>query len=207
MNRFFAWFGLPGEMVLAGILLVLALLTAVVFRNRERVLAAVGMAFCALGNAAVVNFMDFGRFLAVPPLLAGMVFFILGRVGLSAAYGSLMKRNRYPLETRAFGTGVVLTLAFLAAFLVAMITGDTFPGAAQTAVSLLLLLSSGGLLSIVWSYAKTERTIRSAAAAGALALFGVDAVYAAGVLCRVPFPETPVWWVYPFAQLLLLLCV
>ena len=206
MDRFFEWFGLPGEMVLAAVLFLLAAVLALVFPNRARILAAAGMLCCALGDALAINFLDVGRFLPFPPLLAGLAFFSLGRAGYTAAYASLIRRNRDPLYTPPFGAAVVITLAFLAAAMVAMVTGGTYPGGAAVALCVLYALSSGSMLAVVWSCSRSERSVRSAAAAGALALFAVDVVYGLGVLCQMHQLDGLIWWVYPFAQLLLLLC-
>ncbi|HIW74715.1 MAG TPA: hypothetical protein H9684_10355 [Firmicutes bacterium] len=207
MARFFQWFGLPGEVVLAGLLLLAAAALAAALRTGDRKLAAAGMLFGALGDAAAVNFAGLGRFLPFSPLLLGFLFYILSRVLYAAAFVALIRRNRYPVYTPPFGAGIVLTLAFLTAAMVAMATGGTFPGAGAALVCVLYAAASGGMLSAAWSYSRSERSVRSAAAAGALALFGVDLAYGLGLLCQVHVADGLIWWVYPFAQLLLLLCV
>lgn len=64
----------------------------------------------------------------------------------------------------------------------------------------------GASLSLIWSYAYSERTVRSVAAAGALVFFLSDLIIGMGALCQVNQFDSLIWWLYPIGQLLLILC-
>ncbi len=206
MDAFFGWFGLPGTFVLTVLLSLLALTLALIFRTRDRTFAAAAMLVCSLGDLVMTNFGNIRRFLPFPGLYLGAALFIVGHLLYIAAFASLIRKNRYPVYTRAFGMGVVLTAAVFAAVVVFMVTGDTFPGAAMAAVCGIYACVIGASLSLIWSYAYSERTVRSVAAAGVLVFFLSDLIIGMGALCQVNQFDSLIWWLYPIGQLLLILC-
>lgn len=206
MNQYFAWFGLSGTLVLTALLSLTAIVLAIVFRTKDRVLCAAGMLFSSGGDIALAGLFGLRELLPGTSFFLGAGLFIIGHLFYIAAYLSLIRSNRYRIRTKGFWVGVIFTVIVFVGVTVYMLLANTFPGAALYGICVLYAAIIGADLAVIWSYAYSRRSLRSIVALGVLAFFISDLIIGIGKLCAVTQFDGLIWWLYPLGQLLIILC-
>lgn len=201
MNQYFAWFGLSGTLVLTSLLSLLAIVLALVFRTRDRVLCAVGMVFCSGGDIVLARLFGIGELLPGTYFFLGAGLFIVGHLFYIAAYRDLIRSRGLALKNKGFYGGIAFTVLVFAVLTIYMLVSNTFPGAAMFAICLAYACIIGSDLSVIWSYAWARKGVYLLAAVGVLVFFLPDLIIGMGRLCGIGRFDHLIWWLYPIGQL------
>lgn len=204
MNRYFAWFGLSGTLVLTLLLSLTALVLALCYRTKDRLLCAIGMLLSSGGDIVLAGLFGIAERFPGIYFYLGTGFFILGHLLYIAAYRAKTRAAGCRIYNRGFWCGVIFT-AFVFAFLtVYMLSAKVFPGIQMYGLCLVYTIIIGANLSVIWSYAYTRRGIHMLAALGVLIFFVSDLIIGAGRLCGIEQFDFLIWWLYPIGQFLMI---
>ena len=208
MNRLFAWFGLPGTVVLTVLMSMTALTAALVLPTPDRWLRFTAMLFGSLGDLILMN--DPRVRAKLPPFLrsftaGGAVFFLSHLL-----YGTAFAVRSVLAGVRTFegwfwaGPLLAGALAVLLLLLQRRGGGKDFPMLALFGLYFLAICSVFGL---VLAFALEKGGAGWLTVAGSVSFIISDYLIALGRL--TPFASRQndllVWWFYPAGQLLLIL--
>lgn len=80
MHRFFAWFGLPGKLVLTALISLTAVVLAVIDTTPTRIICIPAMLLSSLGDIILMNYKPITKHLPVKGFIAGAVAFAAAHV-------------------------------------------------------------------------------------------------------------------------------
>lgn len=209
MGRFFNRTKVPGKMMLSLHLLGLAVILAVIFHSRDRILCAFAMLFSSFGDYMLVDELEESRkkHKIKNAFILGGGMFIIAHVLYILTFFSLLKKSGFSLSHlnggsyAAFGIAAALIALFavicakrkdfskypLFLVYVVMLTADCYAaltyGAAAFAVRPLAVLAPVGALSFMVSDL----------------ILGLDVI--GGIKKFAPY----LWWFYPIGQLLMII--
>lgn len=204
MNKFFAWFGLPGTFVLTVLMSVLAVTLAVLRPGKHRFFCAAAMVISTLGDVFMTRFNNideiFPNYFTI-----GAVLFMIAHVMYCLCYRTLIKQKNY----RVFNGGVIVALVIAAAcvvyFSVICIQRQSlsiFP------LAMIYLCAISSSCSMIYSYTWSEwksRPVALLAAVGAISLFLSDLIIGLDAMAGVSRFNYLIWWLYPIGQILIIL--
>ena len=95
MDKYFAWFGLPGSLVLTTLLSITAIALAICFRTKDRKIAAFAMVCCSMGDIVLAGYFGLDELLGTGGFYVGAGIFIIGHLIYIAAYMVQIRTNNY----------------------------------------------------------------------------------------------------------------
>lgn len=206
MHKYFSWFGLPGTMVLSGLLSLTALVLALCFRTKDRWLCCAAMFLSTIGDLFMTNFNNISEKLPVPSFFVGATFFIFAHIVYIFAYQVLIRKNEFAFINPGFWAAVVFVLACGA-----LVIGKCFLNGevywAMLILCMIYMCIIGFNCATIFSYAWSVKSIRSIAALGALSFFLSDLIIGVEALTgfTTDFLWGMIWWLYPIGQFLIIL--
>lgn len=201
LSRFFRWFGLPGSLVLTGLLSLLALTLAGLCPSLPRWLCAAGMLCSSLGDIILMRYHPITDRLPFRSFAAGAVAFMIAHGFYIAAFGIAAAR-RGNLLTPAVWAGVALFAALLVLLLI-LHRRNKQAKAGMTLFCIAYLAVISTCCTAVFTFARNRGPIGLISAVGALAFLASDAVIGFGKVggSRIPNASAIIWWLYPLGQL------
>jgi len=207
MDRYFCWFGLPGGVVLSGLLSLLATGLAAGFRTKDRWICMAAMLLSTVGDIFMSHHWDISHIIPVPPFFMGAAFFILAHIVYIFAFSSLIREKEYMLVNPGFWAAIVFVLACGVLVIAKSISG----GSVNWGMMLLCVVYMciiGTNCAFISSFAWSIKSIRSIAALGAVSFFLSDLIIGYNVLVGYPGDAVwgLIWWFYPIGQFFMILC-
>ena len=207
MSGYFAWFGLPGSLVLTTLLSLFALMLAVIFGGTDRWICFAAMLLSSCGDIFLMN-LDFIRSRFANYFVIGAAFFMISHLVYAAAFLRLSKQNAYPIG----GSGVITALIVSAAALI-IIGGLMLKNGPFTPSALILSLIYLAIITVnmacVFGFsfhaAADGHLWRLISAVGVLSFFVSDCIIGLDILCGIGSFGHLIWWFYPIGQFLLLI--
>ncbi|HIS62523.1 MAG TPA: hypothetical protein IAC14_09810 [Candidatus Scybalomonas excrementigallinarum] len=206
MDKYFAWFGLPGSLVLTTLLSITAIALAICFRTKDRKIAAFAMVCCSMGDIVLAGYFGLDELLGTGGFYVGAGIFIIGHLIYIAAYMVQIRTNNYTYKNKGFWCGIVFTAAVFLVITVYMVANGTFPGITMYGICILYACIIGADLSTIWSFSYSACSKKSFAALGVLVFFVSDLVIGIGRLCGINDFDVLIWWLYPIGQFVVILC-
>lgn len=201
LSRFFRWFGLPGSLVLTGLLSLLALTLACLCPSIPRWLCAAGMLCSSLGDIILMHYRPITDRLPFRSFEAGAVAFMIAHGFYIAAFGIAAVR-RGSLLTPAIWAGIALFAALLVLLLI-LHRRNKQAKAGMTLLCIAYLAVISTCCTAVFTFAWNRGPIGLISAVGALLFLASDAVIGFGQVggIRIPNASAIIWWLYPLGQL------
>ena len=207
MSGYFAWFGLPGSLVLTSLLSLFALVMAVFFGGGDRWICFAAMLLSSCGDIFLMN-LDFIRSRFANYFVIGAAFFMLSHLVYAAAFLRLIRENGYQIKGAGLVSAVIVSVLVLAVMLILMVKNGTY-----TPSALLLSLIYLGIITVnmacvfgfTFHAAADGHAWRLISAVGVLSFFISDCIIGLDILCGVKNFGHLIWWFYPIGQLLLLI--
>ena len=205
MNRYFAWFGLPGSLVLTLLLSLTALTLALVFQTPDRWLRLAAMLLSSLGDVILMSYTPVTRRLPGPlrGFACGAASFMLAHIAYIAAFGWRIARGGDPLVNAGFWAGVAL-LALAAVSMTVLFRRSGNRNRGLLALCLAYLAVIGCACAVVFSCAVSEGGWAYLLALGALSFAISDFFIGLEQLGGIDACKDLIWWFYPIGQLLLI---
>lgn len=200
MNKYFAWFGLKGSLVLTTLLSASALILAAGFRTPARWLCFAAMLMSSVGDIFLMHFKAIEH--RIPNyFVVGAAFFMLAHVLYTVCFG---------MRIRAAGAaymngGAVIAIVIAAACLIGFASACKNPAQLPLAIAYLVIIALN--CTTVFSYAWAAgwgRPMALLAAVGAACFLASDLIIGLGLLVRVHRYDYLIWWLYPIGQALLI---
>ena len=206
MYKYFSWFGLPGSMVLSGLLSLTALVLALCFTGKDRWLYCAAMILSTIGDLFMANFSSISEKLPVPSFFVGATFFIFAHILYIFTYRVLIRQNGFVLVNPGFLAAVVFVLACGALVLGKCLRNGNVDWA-MLILCVIYMCIIGFNCATIFSYAWSVKSIRSIAALGALSFFLSDLIIGVEALTgfTTDFLWEMIWWLYPIGQFLMIL--
>lgn len=207
MSRYFAWFGLPGSLVLTLLLSLFALCLAVMRGGADRWICFFAMILSSCGDIFLMN-LDFIKSRFENYFVIGAVFFMISHLVYAAAFLRLSRDHGYSTGGTGLVCSVIVSLIALAVVLLLMVKNGTY-----TLSALLLCVIYLGIITVnmacVFSFsfhaASAGHFWRLISAAGVLSFFISDCIIGLDILCGISSFGHLIWWFYPIGQFLLLI--
>ncbi len=201
LGRFFRWFGLPGALVLTGLLSLTALIFAGIAPSLPRWLCAVGMLASSLGDILLMNYRPITDRLPVRGFEAGAAAFMIAHGFYIAAFTTAAARQG-GLLTPAIWGGAALFAALLALLLI-LHRRNARAKLGMTLLCIAYLAVISTCCTAVFTFAWHRGTGGLIAAVGALLFLASDAIIGfdrvGGI--RIPHSSDIIWWLYPLGQI------
>lgn len=200
MNRYFAWFGLRGSLVLTVLMSAYALVLAAAFLTPVRLLCAAAMVLSSVGDV----------FLMHEPWIERRFpnYFTIGAAFFMAAH--LLYTACFALKIRAQGAaywngGAAAALLIAAVCFLYFTAVCKNPKLYPLAVAYLcvITLNCMTVFSYAWSAWRTDG-LAIPAAVGALSFLLSDLIIGLGSLAGIRRYDHLIWWLYPIGQILLI---
>ena len=206
MTKFFAWFGLPGSLVLTLLLSTLALALALGFRCPDRWLCLAAMLLSSMGDIVLMNWRGIGSRMPVPYFYVGAVLFIAAHCFYTAAYGVLIRNGGYSYRNPGFWAGIAL-IVLVGVVVSVLCFRRVRIDWTMYGLCIVYLCVIGCMLVTVFSYAWSVRSLRSLVCVGAVAFFLSDLIIGVGKLLHFTTPrlQDMIWELYPIGQIFLLI--
>lgn len=198
MNRYFAWFGLRGSLVLTLLMSAYALSMALIFPSPMRWLCFAAMFMSSMGD---VFLMRLGRIEEIFPnyFVIGVAFFMLAHLLYTACFGLKIRLG----GAAYFNGGTIIALVIAVVCLVYFTGICQNKGQYPLAVTYLIVITLNCMT--VFSYAWSQaRPLALLAAVGALSFLTSDLIIGLGMLAGITRYDYLIWWLYPIGQLLLI---
>lgn len=203
MNRYFAWFGLPGSFVLTMLLSLTALLLAVISPKKDRWLVFAAMAFSSVGDLFLMDFGDLDRIFA-DPFAMGAAAFMISHLIYTAAYRAMAKKHGCRFLNGGAAIVGLIALGCVIYFTKTCMDRNNFGRFGLSMAYLAIIsLNLAAIFSYAWArFRKNPLTLL--AAAGAASFFASDFVIGLGMLANISRYNYLIWWLYPIGQILLI---
>lgn len=204
MNKYFAWFGLPGSFVLTMLLSLTALVLALLQpKRKEQWLVFAAMAAFSVGDIFLMNFRGLSRYFA-DSFACGAAAFMVGHVIYTIAYRRMAKARGCRFLNGGAVIAALIAVGCAAYFTRMCVLRQNF-GRFPLAMIYLTVITAN--LATVFSYAGARARRNPAvllAALGAAAFFASDFVIGLGMLAKISRYDYLIWWLYPIGQILLI---
>lgn len=200
MNRYFAWFGLKGSLVLTCLMSLYALGMAALCGTPARFLCFAAMALSSVGDIFLMHFKAIER--TFPNyFVIGAAFFMLAHLTYTACFGLRIREGGY----RYVNAGVWLALAIAVACFLYFTRACTDRSQYPLAVAYLLVITLNCMT--IFSYAFSAWRAQPTAilaAVGALSFLASDLIIGLGMLVGDSRLDHLIWWLYPIGQILII---
>lgn len=206
LNRYFAWFGLRGSLVLTILLSLFALILALIFPNKARWICFVAMVLSSIGDVFLMHFTSIERLLPFPSFFAGAFAFMLSHIVYIIAFSTEIRIGGYRFVNPGFYIGLGIVLATMVTVFT-MALRQNYISPIMVSLCFVYAVIIGANCVTIFSYAWSVRSWRSIAALGALSFFISDLIIGLNKLL-IPIPSdwsNAIWWFYPIGQILILL--
>ena len=205
LNRYFRWFGLPGSLVLTGLLSLLALGMALGWPSWPRWLCAAGMLCSSLGDVILMHYRPITDRLPFRSFEAGATAFMVAHGFYIAAFGTASARLG-EISLPALVAGALLFCALLVLLLV-LHCRNTQAKPGMTLLCVLYLAVISTCCTVVFTFAWNCGAWGLISALGATLFLASDAVIGFGQVggIHIPHASAIIWWLYPLGQLGLIL--
>ena len=206
VHKYFSWFGLPGSMVLSGLLSLTALVLALCFHSKDRWLCCAAMLLSTIGDLFMANFSSISEKLPVPSFYVGATFFIFAHILYIFTYRVLIRQNGFAPVNPGFRAAVVFVLACGALVIWKCFRNGNVDWA-MLILCVIYMCIIGCNCATIFSYAWSVKSIRSIAALGALSFFLSDLIIGVEALTgfTTDFLWGMIWWLYPIGQFFIIL--
>lgn len=204
MNRFFAWFDLPGSFVLTMLMSALALILAILRPSRHRWLCFAAMALSSIGDIFLMRFMGLDEIFP-NYFVIGAGFFMAAHVTYFFSFRSLSRSKGHKLFNGGIVAALIIAAVCLVYFTVVCAQREDFGMYPLCMIYLAAITSS---CAIIFSYTRAEfktRPVVCFASIGAVSLFLSDLIIGLGVLAGITQFDFLIWWLYPIGQILIIL--
>ena len=203
MNRYFAWFGLPGSLVLTLLMSLYACVLAVMAGTPARWLCFAAMALSSVGDIFLMRLGGLQRW--CPHYFSvGAAFFMLAHIVYTVSFS---------LRLRSMGgafpnIGTLLAVMLCALCAVYFLRLGLIPrnrSKLPLAMGYMLVISAACIAA--FSYAAgcwRNRPQAVLSAVGALSFLLSDAVIGYGMMTGISRYDWLIWWLYPVGQVLLI---
>ena len=206
MNRYFGCFGLPGSLVLTGLMSLLALVMAVCFPTPARWLCFAAMFFSSIGDIFLMHHPGIEK--RFPNYFTlGAVAFMAAHVLYALCYARLIRGSGAAIMNPGVVCMVVIALVIAIWFLVSARKLGRMDRLPLILVYIVMItLDTSMAFSYAWSQGFAN-PLALLAAAGAVSFFlsdliiGLDVVFGGGKFGWL------IWWLYPIGQILMILGV
>ena len=206
MDRFFAWFHLPGSLVLTVIMSLTALGLAIAMPSTDRWLRAGAMLLSSLGDIILMNYTPIVKHLPKPMqgFIGGAAAFAVAHLVYFAAFFVLIHERNYSLINAGFWAGIVLTVVVAASLVFLAIHNRQDLSMLPLGMGYALVI--GAVLTLVGSYAVSHGGFGWVLALGSVSFIISDYFIGLDVFCGVHSNTLQglIWWFYPIGQLMLL---
>ena len=203
MDKYFAWFGLKGALVLTMLLSLSALGSAMVFPSTARWLCFAAMLMSSVGDIFLMHFRAIEK--NIPNyFIFGAAFFMLAHVLYTACFGVKIRAN----GAAYFNGGAIIALVIAAACLIYFVSICQNKSQLPLAMVYLAIITLNCMT--VFSYAWSSgmgRPLGLIAAVGALSFLASDLIIGFGLLASIHRYDWLIWWLYPIGQALLIVGV
>lgn len=202
MHRFFAWFGLPGKLVLTALISLTAIVLAVIDPTPTRIICIPAMLLSSLGDIILMNYKPITKNLPVKGFIAGAVAFAAAHVIYFAAF-------LFSVKGRYFNVGAICGIALFV--LISVCMPLIFPhGRGENRMlflGLLYLFFIALNYITVYSCAASHGGIFWVSAVGVTSFLISDLFIAADKILgrKKKNSDLWIWTLYPIGQLLLLI--
>ncbi|MBQ2955332.1 MAG: hypothetical protein IJE08_02610 [Clostridia bacterium] len=201
MDKYFAWFGLKGSLVLTALLSLSALLAAVLFPSQARLLCFLAMLMSSAGDVFLMRFPGIVR--RVPNFFAvGAGCFMLAHLLYTACFGLKIRSAGHAFLNGGVVIALVIAAVCLICFTAACKNRSQLPLA--IAYLLVIMVNCATVFSYAWGSGAGSLAGWSAAV-GAACFLASDLVIGLGLLVNVHRYDDLIWWLYPIGQALLIL--
>ncbi len=206
MNRYFACFGLPGSLVLTGLMSLLALVLALCFPTPARWLCLAAMLFSSVGDIFLMHLPVIEK--KLPNFFVfGAASFMVAHVLYALCYARLIRQS----SAAIFNPGSAVMIAIAAAAAVWFIVSARKLGRMDQlplilAYIVMISLDAGMIFSYAWSQGLSN-PLAVLAAIGAVSFFVSDLIIGLGLVMGITRYDHLIWWYYPIGQILMILGV
>lgn len=202
MHEYFAVFGLPGTFVLTWLISLVAVILALLRRQKYAYFCAAAM---VISSCADMFMTRFGRIPELFPnyFIIGAALFMVAHVLYAVSYRTLAKSKGYRYFNGGVITAIVIALACVAYFTVVCAQRSDFSMFFLCMLYLIVIIGNcAAVFSYAWSAAK-KKPYLVLCAVGALSFFVSDLCIGLEVLAGIYDYSFLVWWFYPIGQILL----
>ena len=206
MNRYFGCFGLPGSLVLTGLMSLLALVMAVCFPTPARWLCFAAMFFSSIGDIFLMHHPGIEK--RFPNYFTlGAVAFMAAHVLYALCYARLIRGSGAAIMNPGVVCMVVIALVIAIWFLVSARKLGRMDRLPLILVYIVMItLDTSMAFSYAWSQG-LHHPLAWLAAVGALSFLFSDLIIGLRVVMEDTRLEHLIWWYYPIGQILLILGV
>lgn len=203
MNKYFAWFGLNGSLVLTMLLSMAALAGALTIPSLARWLCFAAMLLSSVGDIFLMHFEVIER--NVPNyFIFGAASFMVAHLLYTACFSLKIRQAGYAY----FNGGVIIALIIAVVCLVYFVSICQNKGQLPLAIAYLAIITLNCMTvcSYAWSNG-VGHPLALIAAVGALSFLASDLIIGFGLLANIHRYDYLIWWLYPIGQALLILGV
>ena len=206
MNRFFRCFGLPGSLVLTGLMSLLALALAICFPTPARWLCFAAMLLSSVGDVFLMHLPVIEKNLP-NYFVFGAASFMVAHLLYALCYARLIRQSGAAIWNP--GAMLMVCIAALVAAWFVFSAGkygrmDQLP--LILAYIVMISLDAAMVFSYAWSQGLAN-PLAVLAAAGAVSFFVSDLIIGLGMVMGVSRYDHLIWWYYPIGQILMILGV
>ena len=203
MNRYFAWFGLPGSLVLTMSMSLYALVLALCFRTPVRWLCFAAMLLSSVGDIFLMRLNGLQRIFP-NYFTIGAVFFMLAHV----LYACCFALRIHQAGARFLNAGTAAALALCGACFVYFLhlgVSTKSWGDLPLVMGYLVVISIAcvSVFSCAGALGR-QHPLAILAAVGAVSFMASDAIIGLGMLTDNSRLDHLIWWLYPIGQILLI---
>ena len=203
MNKFFAWFGLPGTFVLTMLMSALALVLALLRPSKHRWLCFAAMALSSIGDLFMTGFMDLDEIFS-NSFTIGAVLFMAAHVMYFFTYRTIIKKKGYKIFNGCIVAALAIAAVCFVYFTIMCVQRQNFGMYPLCMIYLCMIISS---VSMIFSYTWSDFKVRPMvclAAIGAVSLYLSDLIIGLDVLAGNTQFNFLIWWLYPIGQILII---
>ena len=203
MNKYFAWFGLPGSFVLTMLLSLSALMLAVIKPKKDRWLVFAAMAMSSVGDLFMMNFGSLGRIFS-DTFAMGAAAFMIAHLLYICAYRAMAKKRGCGFLNGGVAITGLIALGCVVYFTKSCMDRNNFN---RFGLAMAYLAVIGLNLATIFSYAWAgcrKNPLTLLAAIGAASFFASDFIIGLGMLASISRYNWLIWWLYPIGQILLI---
>lgn len=200
MEKYFAWFGLKGSLVLTILLSVTALLLAMMLHTPVRWLCFAAMLMSSVGDIFLMHFKIIEE--KIPNyFVIGAAFFMLAHLLYTACFGLKIRMQ----GSAYLNGGAIAALLIASACLIYFTSICKNKGQLPLAVAYLAIITLNCMtvFSYAWSRGMGD-LLAILAAAGAASFLASDLVIGFGLLANIHRYDDLIWWLYPIGQMMLI---
>ena len=206
MNKYFAVFGLPGSLVLTGLMSLLALVLAVCFPSPARWLCFAAMLLSSVGDIFLMHLPVIEKNLP-NYFVYGAASFMIAHVLYALCYLRLIRGS----GAAVLNPGAALMAAIALAVAVYFVVTARGLGKLDQLPLILVYIAMIALdCTMMFSYAWSQglrNPLAILAAVGAVSFFVSDLIIGLGMVMGVRRYDHLIWWYYPIGQILMILGV